>query len=278
VYEDPKHKPQRKEGPNTPRHVADRWVWVLDADPDLGSGLDQRSFEVAKGQIVAPLKTLGEGSWKPMDLGQQPGYLGMLVIDGLLARDVALANTVATELVGPTDLLRPSGSEQTVPALPADIAWTVVEPTRVAVLDGRFTAALARWPAIISTLLSRSIARSQSLAFNLTVSHMTGIETRLVGLFWHLAERFGRVNTEGVVVPLALTHDLLGRLVGAKRPTVTSALAELDRRDLIKRRATASWLLLGEPPPELVQRHDVGRRSSSAIGPSTATGTHASQA
>jgi hypothetical protein len=217
--------------------------------------------------MVAPLETLGEGSWQPVNLPEQePGYLGMLVIDGLLTRDVALANTVATELVGPTDLLRPSSSEQAVAALPADIAWTVVEPTRVAVLDARFATALAQWPVIVSTLLARSVARSQSLAFNLTVSHMTGIETRLVGLFWHLAERFGRVSPDGVVVPLALTHELLGRLVGAKRPTVTSALAELDRRGLIKRRARADWLLSGEPPPELLHGHSVGAGSSSAVG------------
>jgi CRP/FNR family cyclic AMP-dependent transcriptional regulator len=73
----------------------------------------------------------------------------------------------------------------------------------------------------------------------------THVDRRLLTLFWHLAERWGRVGTDGVVVPLALTHRMLGLLVGARRPTVSSALRE---RDELVRGLDGSWLLRGEPP------------------------------
>jgi CRP/FNR family cyclic AMP-dependent transcriptional regulator len=70
----------------------------------------------------------------------------------------------------------------------------------------------------------------------------------LKALFWHLAERWGRVSGDGVVVPLALTHRILGQLVGARRPTVSTALSELAERGELVRRSDGSWLLRGDPP------------------------------
>jgi hypothetical protein len=70
----------------------------------------------------------------------------------------------------------------------------------------------------------------------------------LKALFWHLAERWGRVSGDGVIVPLALTHRILGQLVGARRPTVSTALSELAEREELTRRPDGSWLLRGDPP------------------------------
>jgi hypothetical protein len=44
-------------------------------------------------------------------------------------------------------------------------------------------------------------------------------------------------------VRLRLTHELIGQLVGAKRPTVSLALRELDERGTVYRRSDGSWLL-----------------------------------
>ena len=52
---------------------------------------------------------------------------------------------------------------------------------------------------------------------------------------------------EGIAVPLALSHRLIGELVGARRPTVSSALAELARDRQLVRRNDGTWLLTGEP-------------------------------
>jgi hypothetical protein len=62
------------------------------------------------------------------------------------------------------------------------------------------------------------------------------------------------MTSTGVSVPLALSHRLLAQLIGARRPTVSTALAE--RRELV-RRDDGSWLLTGEPvgvPTEDVER------------------------
>ncbi len=53
-------------------------------------------------------------------------------------------------------------------------------------------------------------------------------------LLWHLADRWGRVRSEGVVLPLRLTHSVLADLVAARRPTVTTSLSELARQELVE--------------------------------------------
>jgi DNA-binding GntR family transcriptional regulator len=66
-----------------------------------------------------------------------------------------------------------------------------------------------------------------------------------------LAERWGRVTPEGVVVPLPLGHQRLADLVGASRQSVTTAMGGLTRDGAISRRDNGDWVLHGEPPEEL---------------------------
>jgi CRP/FNR family cyclic AMP-dependent transcriptional regulator len=69
------------------------------------------------------------------------------------------------------------------------------------------------------------------------------VEDRVLALLWHLAERWGRMTPEGVVVPLCLTHETLGRLAGAARPTVSLALGELTKRGQLSRRPDGAFVL-----------------------------------
>ncbi|MDX6554241.1 MAG: family transcriptional regulator, cyclic receptor protein, partial [Miltoncostaeaceae bacterium] len=96
------------------------------------------------------------------------------------------------------------------------------------------------------------------------ISQLTRVDRRLKALFWHLAERWGRVSGDGVVVPLALTHRILGQLVGARRPTVSTALSELASSGELVRRDDGSWLLRGDPPdPSAYERHRAETRTRS---------------
>jgi hypothetical protein len=54
-----------------------------------------------------------------------------------------------------------------------------------------------------------------------------------------------------VAVALPLSHSALGRLVGARRPTVSLALKELGAQGLVGRREDGAWLLSGDPPDSL---------------------------
>jgi hypothetical protein len=51
-----------------------------------------------------------------------------------------------------------------------------------------------------------------------------------------------------VVLPLALTHGWLANLVGAQRPSVTTALGHLTSAGRVERLDDGSWLLRGGPP------------------------------
>jgi CRP/FNR family transcriptional regulator, cyclic AMP receptor protein len=225
-------------------------VRVLDAQPDLAEGLDPEQAALARRHAVAVLDTVPAGPWSPADAyPAAPGALGLLVIGGTLARDVRVAGRWCSELLGPGDLLRPwdpgdGGGGGTVPS---DCAWTVIEEARLAVLDERFTRTVARWPELVTAFVARTLRRSRWTTIMLAVSNLTRVDDRVTALLWHLADRWGRVTRDGVLVPVPLTHEMIGRLVGAHRPSVTSALGELGRASRVTR-AEGGWLLHGDPP------------------------------
>jgi len=80
----------------------------------------------------------------------------------------------------------------------------------------------------------------------LVVNQLVRLDDRLLLALWALAERWGRVTPGGVLVPMELTHSALARLVGARRPSVTSAIGDLGAAGLLER-TEEGWLLLGDP-------------------------------
>jgi CRP/FNR family transcriptional regulator, cyclic AMP receptor protein len=226
-------------------------VRVLDVDPELGYQLDDENRAAARRYAVAELRTLDPGPWPEADRPPADnGSLGLLVLDGLLAHELQLGNGQCSELLGEGDVLRPWDDDrgQSIPGWTT--TWRVLEPTRLAVLDHRFAVVAGRWPALVDVILRRSVLRARSLAFHRAVTHLTRVDERLLLTLWFLAERWGRVGPEGVVLPLRLTHQMLAGLVGAQRPSVTTALGELTAAGLVQRRDDGSWLLHGEPPEE----------------------------
>jgi CRP/FNR family transcriptional regulator, cyclic AMP receptor protein len=227
-------------------------VHVLEADPDLAEGLDRKQELLARMAAVAGVDVLEPGDWRGNEeYPATAGHLGLLVLDGLMAREMRVGDRSCIELLGPGDLLRPWVKIAAYSSVPVDSHWTVVEPTRVAVLDRRFAATIARYPEVAGTILDRMMARSRWLAFHLAVCHLRLIEERLLVVLWHFADRWGRVTPDGVVVPLRITHKMLAGVVGAQRPTVTTALGSLRREGLVERLADGTWRLHGSPPESL---------------------------
>jgi CRP/FNR family transcriptional regulator, cyclic AMP receptor protein len=225
---------------------------VLDADPELGDQLDPESRDAAARFAVAEEIRLRRGPWDPHPrFGDGGGNLALLVLSGVIKREVELANSTGAELLGQGDVIRPWQEDAGEEPGDGDPAWEVLEPARLALLDRRFALVAGRWPALIEALLARAIERSRDLAFHMAVSRLTRVDVRLQALFWHLAERWGRVGPDGVVVPLHLPHRTIARLVGAQRPSVTTALGTLADRRVLSRRDDGTWLLHGEPPAGL---------------------------
>jgi CRP-like cAMP-binding protein len=127
-------------------------------------------------------------------------------------------------------------------SLNATVSFHAEDPGRVALLDGRFHAAARVWPALSSIVQQRLAAQSRRLAVQAAILALPRVENRVLAILWHLADVFGTVRPEGVLIPLQLTHERLGRLVGAQRPTVTLALRRLcDAGDAA--RVPEGWML-----------------------------------
>jgi CRP-like cAMP-binding protein len=191
-------------------------------------------------------------------VGAGPGDLGLLVVEGLLAREVLAENIVSTELLGAGDVIR-AGRAPTGSLIRMCVQWSVLAEARIALLA---THRLVAFPELLPALAERMLERSERLAVEQAISKLTGLDRRLVALFWHLAERWGRVTSDGVAIPIALSHRILAQLVGARRPSVSTALAELAREGVLARAADGSWLLTGAAPaaPREPGRPVPGRR------------------
>lgn len=238
-------------------------VRVLDADLSLGAGLSDDELAAARRFAVADVIELRRGTHTPSELFDGDGLLGLLVLDGLLIRQVAVGDRHCGELVGEGAVLRPwDDFGQTAP-LPFDVSWRVLREARLALLDRRFLATIVHWPALIETFTARATERAHTLAFNVAVHCLRHVHLRLLALLWHLADRFGRVTPEGTHVPLALSHADLAELVGAQRPSVSVALKRLADSGLVSRAPDNGWLLTHEPPSEL---RDMRARKTSAGG------------
>jgi CRP/FNR family cyclic AMP-dependent transcriptional regulator len=230
-----------------PRHALTS-ISLLDADPDLGRLLPPDRVAEARHMLIARRHAVPAGPWADPQLARvSGGHLGLLVLDGLLAHETAMEDTVSTHLLGQGDIARPWQTDDPGQLLRAERRWTVLAPATVAVLDARLGASLCRYPEMHAAIVDRLADQMQRMAMAQAIARLTGVDRRLLALFWHLAERWGRVAPQGVQVPLNLAHGVLADLIGARRPTVSTALGKLAARGELLRLPDGSWLLTGAP-------------------------------
>lgn len=227
-------------------------VRLLDLDPDLAEGLEPERQALARRHLIVRFERVECGRWVPKaDEFGSAGGLGLLIIEGLTLRELSLGHRAAAELLGPGDILRPWQDDGEYVAYPFSSVFRVLDPLSVVVLDPEVTRMLMHFPEIVGQLMARVMVRSRRVVGHLVISQLTSVDTRLCVALWHLSERFGRVGPRGVIVPLRLTHEVLGLMVGARRPSVTAALGRLVAADLIESLPTGGWLLKGDPPAAL---------------------------
>lgn len=232
-----------------------RTVCLLDVDPELVEGLPASDVGLARRTLVASTRALSEGEWRPQDerWDDGPPAVGLLVLDGVLTREVRFAGRATTELLGAGDVLRPWDQDAQFEALPFVAIWQVHHPVRLAILDTRFVLAAARWPTLAAAISARHVRRARGLGFQLAISQLPRVDDRLLVVLWSLAERWGRVGPQGVRLDLRLAHRALATLIGARRPSVTTALSGLARDGLVER-TDDGWLLHGDPSEILASR------------------------
>jgi CRP/FNR family cyclic AMP-dependent transcriptional regulator len=224
-----------------------RPAFILQEDPDLAQGLSDEQRYVATDQLRARVITVPGPRWYPAAFDPDHVY-GLLVLDGLVGRRLVLRRAVAIELLGTGDIVRPWDESSLCEVVPGELEWQVLAPARLAVLDAQITRVLARWPELNIAFSARLLRRVRAATYLTAVSHLPRVEERLLAMFWHVASRWGRVTPRGVSVPLRLTHQVLGELVGAQRPSVTLALRRLQAQGRLRRAPDGTYLLTGAPP------------------------------
>ena len=218
-------------------------VCLLDVDAELERAIPRGDEALARRTLTVHELALAPGAALEPVEGEA---WALLVISGTLWREVCVAGGCAPQLLdGGAVVLCDPGSTATLTPTVTTVALSAV---RLAVLDRRFLLAATRWPALMSAVHRRVADQQRDLATQAAIAHLPRVEERIEFLLWHLADRWGRVCADGVHLGLRLTHAVLGRFVGARRPTVSLALGQLRERGALDRLEDGTWVLLGEPP------------------------------
>lgn len=227
-----------------PRRV--RRCALLEEVPSLGRELAPRSRAQARRVATAdvmlfPAGTHPVGEWFDSTLHGP----GLLILHGVIAKEVHVADRTATELLGPGDLLRPWDVEED--PVPCEYVWRVLCAADVALLDAFFADRIKPWPVISQELMARAVQRAEDLGVQRAIAAHPRVDMRVSMLLWHLAGRWGKVGPDGSVrLEVPLTHRLVGELVGAERPSVSHAFGRLGRAGLVER-CEDGWHLHGTP-------------------------------
>jgi len=224
-------------------------VGVLDADPELARELSPVRAREAALRLRARAIEIPRGRWLPdQRLFAETRPIGLLMLGGLLMRETIVGEHPAAELLGAGDLLRAWDDAEHEELLHRTVEWTALGPARVAIIDPAFITRASQWPEIVAALLDRAAQRAERLVVLQAIAHLTRVDDRLIALLWCLAERWGRVLPGGVLVSLPLSHRTLAGMVGARRPSVTTALGRLTACGALERRARGEWLLRADVP------------------------------
>ena len=81
-------------------------IQLLREDPDLGENMSPEARQQATELIRARVFRVAKGTWDPP--GIDHGSTGLLLLEGLMVRTLQLGRVSSSEMVGPSDIIRPA--------------------------------------------------------------------------------------------------------------------------------------------------------------------------
>jgi CRP/FNR family transcriptional regulator, cyclic AMP receptor protein len=172
-----------------------------------------------------------------------PTAFDFIVADGVVLKQTRYAGRNSLELLGPGDVLAPPLTPSRQLESRATSSYQAHGQASLAVIEDRFRTAARRWPQLSDVLHDRLARQTHRASMHLAMLHLARAEERVLALFCDLAERLGHVTSDGIVIDVKLTHELIGRLIGSRRPTVSRALEELSTTGTLTRTRNDRWML-----------------------------------
>jgi CRP/FNR family transcriptional regulator, cyclic AMP receptor protein len=210
-------------------------VRLLDVEPELAAGINGSDLDALRASLMMPAFALRAGTSPPAALN--PGAIAALVVRGLLVCERETFARPAAEVFGPGDLLDPAQIRA------RDSEWRALTDAHVLVLDERYVQAARRYPQLLRGLVARTLQSCDELQLRASIVGMPRVEDRLLAMLASFATRWGHVTPQGLTLDLPVTHQLLGRLVGARRPTISLAVGTLRDQGLLRRDGHGPWIL-----------------------------------
>ena len=195
--------------------------------------------------VTLPMITVESGPLElDLELTRYRAF-GAAVFDGLVMSSLRVGGQTGIHLLGPGDLL--IRGNELWPSWLAGLDFRAAAPVQLGLLGNELLAAVYRCPRLAEGIYGSMSDQLQRLTIQLVICQLSRVEDRIMAILWLLADSWGHVTPGGVRLPLALTHETLGALVGARRPTVTLALRKLtDNGALVPQ--DHGWLLVAPPP------------------------------
>ncbi len=224
--------------------VPGRRVPLLDFDRSLIESVSEPRRALARRALSVSVHEVSANAWTPPEVDPAKSF-GLLIGSGIVVRETRIDGSKSIEPLGPGDIIRPWQEDAASFAVSGLHALTAAQ---IAVLDREFALRAAKFPELITALLDRVLTRSRYLALYAAIEGLVGVKKRLVALMWTFAERWGTLEESWIFLPIEFHHSALAYLVAARRPSVTSALGELQRDGTLER-VEGGWILRGDPPP-----------------------------
>ena len=216
-------------------------VSVLQADPELAADVPANERSRAVRASRAPVLVLSLGKWQ-FETAPERTSLGALILVGMVVLRMEFGGYGHLEVLGKGDVLNPwsLGTETT---LQEQVSVNVMQSGCMALLDRHFALQMTPWPEVFAALMRRQIMRTRRMVVQASILSCSRVDDRLELMLWRLAEQFGSMTREGLLVRLPFTHQQLAEMIAARRSTVSLAVSRLVAEDRLRRPGRNQWLL-----------------------------------